>query len=95
MRLRDLPSLDPKTSKAHPLPPSPNKVVKDGHQVLNNGWWPTYFGSPGVPEDLEAGMTPQHEATHEETGTLVAASGTRFGLSGRAGAIYRISYGGR
>ncbi|HEU5430729.1 MAG TPA: ATP-dependent zinc metalloprotease FtsH, partial [Thermomicrobiales bacterium] len=33
------------------------------------------FGSPGVPEDTEAGMTPKHDATHEETGTLVAASG--------------------
>ncbi len=33
------------------------------------------FGSPGVPEDTEAGMTPQHESTIEESGTLVAASG--------------------
>ncbi|HEU0115334.1 MAG TPA: hypothetical protein VFQ80_11690, partial [Thermomicrobiales bacterium] len=33
------------------------------------------FGSPGVPEDTEAGMTPQHEETRQESGALVAASG--------------------
>lgn len=32
-----------------PLPPTPQQLVDDGHEVLNNGWWPTYYGSPGLP----------------------------------------------
>ncbi|KAA1415467.1 family 20 glycosylhydrolase [Nocardioides humilatus] len=32
-----------------PLPPTPATLVKAGHQTLNNGWWPTYYGAPGLP----------------------------------------------
>lgn len=32
-----------------PMPPTPQQLVDDGHEVLNNGWWPTYYGSPGLP----------------------------------------------
>jgi len=33
-----------------PLAPSPQQLLADGHKVTNMGWWPCYFGSPGLPE---------------------------------------------
>lgn len=34
---------------ADPLPAGPQAHVNDGHQVLNNGWWPTYYAGKGLP----------------------------------------------
>jgi len=32
-----------------PLPPSPEQLRADGHRVLNMGWWPNYYNTPGLP----------------------------------------------
>jgi cell division protease FtsH len=45
------------------------------HETLDAKEVIAIFGTPAVPEDLEAGMTPQHEETLKESGTLVAATG--------------------
>ncbi len=37
------------TPLADLFPPAPQQLLDDGHQVLNNGWWPTYFAARGLP----------------------------------------------
>lgn len=31
------------------LPPTPQQLLDDGHRVLNNGWWPTYYAARTLP----------------------------------------------
>lgn len=32
-----------------PISPTPQQLLATGHKILNNGWWPTYYNSPGTP----------------------------------------------
>ncbi len=60
-----------------PLPPSPQALLRDGHEVLNNGWWPTYFGGKGLPEPVPSQAYGEWDV-NEFYGVLYADSTVQF-----------------